>query len=1292
MAQYKEEGIDTSAILSHFQDVSPTLELLEGRPLEAPTLSNGANNENREPVSPCSSRAVSALGGSPRAAMLAPSGAPGLQSVCLLSLLDDDTRYSERAQQREGGGGTRDDKFVKKVIEALGTQRGFVKSNGRRWDEPSQAWVAASGYDRKSFQHAHFAISHFGATVPYSAKDFCDKNADPLDVELQRLMGSCDAEGAAAPFTRMLFAQPTSAHRSISFKFRDEMGSLIETLNRCEGHFIRCIKPNDERKPFLLDPEMTRAQLQSCGVLEAAKVSQAGYPKRIPFRDFVLRFMGDHALRKIKPHMLPDAERGKLAKAVATKVLRLVDHRDFELGKTRIFLRRGVWEQAMQRQRKLLAVIGPIAPGGGATGLRKVRVMRRLRALRESIDQIKEDRDLREKLKAQQKEREAKEQAEREEAERLRQEQVEKMVEAAAVAAAKAAEAEAARELSEAMEAERVRRAELEAKMREEQIEQARLATEMREREEAKARDAAQASQAAQEQLRLAKEDALQALHEAEAAKMRAIEESSRTAEGLEEYKEAAAAEKAAALLHAQQGARDELERALATAAEEKAAAVAKVEKSKADALAWWRNELDSKLADARAEMAAALASAAAEKAAVVEAGDAERSAASEALAAAKAEAAVALSAAQEEKTRALEAAAAAHEEELRKQLHSAKQAAAMQLNTELEIAAEEKAAAIEELNSKAAAERAEYEGVIDGLRNEKSDLQHEVAIMSSRLEELMELRREADWQRRELERLQMRLRKEEREAEAMIVEHTKFEINFYSDLERLKTSLKGAIPEFGKLKEDARFWYRRGFEINQTVGSASGGKATLSRVDRLKTKAARALILHAAVLAGTKLGRPDEELLRRSRAKRSTMSLIFEEGNEKKELAQEKQQEQRAMYSYHLAAANMTRKLDASSALSEYEMLLKLLETHRLLGSSAYDDLHARCLKSHGEASEIVQQQWAEKKEAEKKMVLERRPTLTEWSAGDSSSTLNATRAPAQLVPQFGLRSTPANIGAISFEYANGRYTVDLHSEALARVRAAGYSPDSQMTPLKSLGLTESQKQKLNIPIEASMFAFAFPLPGSFSTGIHKFEPTTPEELAAAYGAWAYFKDADHAIALHAVSVVEAPEKGLSTRVYPQASAFLGPYRLQSKPGEEKKISDGIKMREYLIETGRFQSSSLESLKQCGVRYSWWLGPSEPVAAEDGSAWPNGAFVYLYHEGEESFDCFLAAADPSETTIGQGNNGGGSTTASSPSSAPSSDCSPTSSVGNAGSPADADGVAAHLAFNRLARSDTIAM
>ena len=45
------------------------------------------------------------------------SSGPRDERVCLLSLLDDDTRYSERAQRREGDGGTRDEKFVKKVVE-----------------------------------------------------------------------------------------------------------------------------------------------------------------------------------------------------------------------------------------------------------------------------------------------------------------------------------------------------------------------------------------------------------------------------------------------------------------------------------------------------------------------------------------------------------------------------------------------------------------------------------------------------------------------------------------------------------------------------------------------------------------------------------------------------------------------------------------------------------------------------------------------------------------------------------------------------------------------------------------------------------------------------------------------------------------------------------------------------------------------------------------------------------------------------------------------------------------------
>lgn len=182
--------------------------------------------------------------------------------------------------------------------------------------------MGAEGYDRKLFGGAHFAIRHFGSTVPYVATQFCDKNIDPLDKEILSLMCGCAGRSASGDFSASLFAQPTSQHRSISFKFRDEMAGLVETLGRCDGHFIRCIKPNDERKPFHLDAAMSHTQLQSCGVLEAAKVSQAGYPKRIPYLDFFNYFMGPHALRRTAAR-LSDAERQKLAKCLAIKVLRL---------------------------------------------------------------------------------------------------------------------------------------------------------------------------------------------------------------------------------------------------------------------------------------------------------------------------------------------------------------------------------------------------------------------------------------------------------------------------------------------------------------------------------------------------------------------------------------------------------------------------------------------------------------------------------------------------------------------------------------------------------------------------------------------------------------------------------------------------------------------------------------------------------------------------------------------------------------------------------------------------------
>jgi myosin-5 len=45
---------------------------------------------------------------------------------------------------------------------------------------------------------------------------------------------------------------------------------------------VRCLKPNDELAPDNFDPKQIVEQLRYCGVLEAVRVSRAGYPTRYP--------------------------------------------------------------------------------------------------------------------------------------------------------------------------------------------------------------------------------------------------------------------------------------------------------------------------------------------------------------------------------------------------------------------------------------------------------------------------------------------------------------------------------------------------------------------------------------------------------------------------------------------------------------------------------------------------------------------------------------------------------------------------------------------------------------------------------------------------------------------------------------------------------------------------------------------------------------------------------------------------------------------------------------------------
>jgi myosin heavy subunit len=54
-------------------------------------------------------------------------------------------------------------------------------------------------------------------------------------------------------------------------------------------HYIRCIKPNEQKKAWEFTPQQVLSQLRACGVLETIRLSCAGYPSRWTYEEFAER-------------------------------------------------------------------------------------------------------------------------------------------------------------------------------------------------------------------------------------------------------------------------------------------------------------------------------------------------------------------------------------------------------------------------------------------------------------------------------------------------------------------------------------------------------------------------------------------------------------------------------------------------------------------------------------------------------------------------------------------------------------------------------------------------------------------------------------------------------------------------------------------------------------------------------------------------------------------------------------------------------------------------------------------
>ncbi|KAH6806610.1 myosin family protein with Dil, partial [Perilla frutescens var. frutescens] len=209
-----------------------------------------------------------------------------------------------------------------------------------------QTFAKNKRFVKPKLSRTNFTISHYAGEVLYMADLFLDKNKDYVVAEHQDLLTASKCSFAAGLFPPSPEeSSKSSKFSSIGSRFKLQLQSLMETLSSTEPHYIRCVKPNNVLKPAIFENVNIIQQLRCGGVLEAIRISCAGYPTRRTFDEFLLRF------GVLAPEVL-DGNYDE--KAACQMILDKMGLKGYQLGKTKVFLRAGQMAELDARRAEVL--------------------------------------------------------------------------------------------------------------------------------------------------------------------------------------------------------------------------------------------------------------------------------------------------------------------------------------------------------------------------------------------------------------------------------------------------------------------------------------------------------------------------------------------------------------------------------------------------------------------------------------------------------------------------------------------------------------------------------------------------------------------------------------------------------------------------------------------------------------------------------------------------------------------------------------------------------------------------
>uniref|UniRef100_A0A673ZTB8 Myosin VB n=1 Tax=Salmo trutta TaxID=8032 RepID=A0A673ZTB8_SALTR len=246
------------------------------------------------------------------------------------------------------------------ILDLLDEECKVPKGTDQNWCQKLYDRLSSSVHFQKPrMSNTSFIVIHFADKVEYQCDGFLEKNRDTVYEEQINILKASKFQLVADLFqdtnkdssistsssskssrVNVRASKPTpkvpnKEHRkTVGHQFRSSLQLLMETLNATTPHYVRCIKPNDEKEAFSFESRRAVQQLRACGVLETIRISAAGYPSRWTYPDFFNRY---RVLMKKSDMTVGDK------KLVCRNLLETLvkDPDKFQFGKTKIFFRAG---------------------------------------------------------------------------------------------------------------------------------------------------------------------------------------------------------------------------------------------------------------------------------------------------------------------------------------------------------------------------------------------------------------------------------------------------------------------------------------------------------------------------------------------------------------------------------------------------------------------------------------------------------------------------------------------------------------------------------------------------------------------------------------------------------------------------------------------------------------------------------------------------------------------------------------------------------------------------------------